>query len=187
MKHFLLTLLFSVALLPMHAQESTTYGVVRLSHAEITDSLYKLNSAIKKVQNELDNHLNGSMKIKEGYYYSNGRDKTVDSLNHVKWDLISLRMKLIDTQRDQLGLDVHLMDAGKYIRKAHTLDFFTVAFGIAGGACLGTGFANDKTGLKVTGIVTGVAAVGCFIGAYTCHFQSGKKLRLAANSITYSF
>ena len=174
-------------LLPLHAQKSTTYGFLRLAKTEMADSLFKINTALEKVQKELDLRFNGTVKIKEGYYYNGGGDKAVDSLYNLKWELTSKRLQLLQNHEKELGLDIHLMNAGKYVRKAYALEFFALAFGITGGTCLGMGIANDKTALKATGIVSGVAAVGCFIGAYTCHFKSGQELRLAANSITYSF
>ena len=186
MKHFFVTFLFVMAFMPIHAQKSAMYGVVRLSHTEIADSLYRITSALEKVEKELNSRNNGSLKLKDGYYYT-GIDKAIDSLYNLKWNLTSQRTQLLSTQENQLGLDAHLMNAGKYVCKAYTLELVGIAFGIAGGVGLGTGIAKDKTAIKVTGIVTCAASFGCLIGAYTCHFKSGQKLRLAANSITYSF
>ena len=185
MKKMLFIMLLFVTQFTM-AQKPSLYVTVQSSHAEMTDSLLRINAALEKVQKELDKRKNGSIVMKEGYYYG-GIDKTIDSLYNLKWKLADKRQKLLHAQELMLGLDVHLTNAGKYVRKAYALELVGIAFGITGGVCLGTGIAKDKTAIMASGIVAGAATFSCFIGAYACHFKSGKKLQLAGNSITYSF
>ena len=188
MKKSLFIMAMLVACMPLHAQKSTMYGVVRLSHTEIADSLFRINSTLEEIQQELDKRNDGTIKMKENYYYSDGRDKSIDSLYHLKWDLTSKREQLLHSQEERLALDVHLMNAGKFVRKAYTFELVSIGLSIPAGVCLGIGYKNDKTAFKVIGYATAATAVfGCGIGAYVCHFKSGQKLRLAANSITYSF
>ena len=186
MKHIFLTILFSLALLPLKAQKSETYGFVRLTYTEIADSLYRINKALENVQIELDKHKDEVMKIKGVYYYGE-RNTAIDSLMKQKSELESQKSMLLRYKEEKLGLDVHLANTSKYVRKAYTMDLVGTVFVVGSSVGLGCGYAKDKTALKVMGYITGSAALGCFIGAYTCHFKSGQKLRLAANSITYSF
>lgn len=185
MKHLILTILFCTAFFSVNAQ-NPTYGVVRLAHGEMVDSIYRINAAIEKVESELKGRSTYTVVERNGEYY-NMRDQITDSLNTVKWKLITQRQGLLSRFDAQMGLDVHLMNAGKYIQRANSLAIIGAAFGIAGGTCMGAGFAQDKTALKAAGIAACVVSFGCGIGALACGYKAGNKLKLAAGSITYSF
>ena len=173
MKHLLFALL-CVAVLPIKAQTSTS-GLVRLSNSEMVDSLHRIESQMQTIQDKI-NRMSGV-----------ANSKSVDSLYICKWELNNKRIQLIQAHENDLGLDYHLTSASNFVRKAYTLELVGIATGIASGICIGYGIGDKKNSLKITGYVMGAAAIGCFIGAYTCHFKSGQKLRLAANSITYTF
>ncbi len=96
-------------------------------------------------------------------------------------------MRLIHEHHNELGIDMHLKNAGKYVRRGYTLELTGLAFGVVSGICLGSGYGNEKDGMKVAGYIAGAVALGNIIGAYACHFKSGRELKLAGNSITYSF
>ncbi len=185
MKQLFLTLLLTLAFLPLNAQEAT-YGIVRLKYAEMIDSLYRLNAAIQKVEDQLKGRSTYNTIEKDGQYL-NARDHVTDSLNTLKWNLITQRNRLMSSHDEQMGLDVHLSKAGIMIQRSNNLAFVASAFALAGGACLGVGFGKDSTVLKVVGIASGVVSLACGIGSIACSYQSGHELKLAAGSITYSF
>lgn len=185
MKQLFLSLLFTLAILPVNAQE-TTYGIIRLKYAEMIDSLNRLNAAIQNVEEQLKGRSAYYTVERNGQQFS-ARDHVTDSLSSMKWRLITQRNSLLSRHDEKMGPDVHLMKAGTMIQRSNNLMFVASAFGVAGGACLGAGFGKDKTLLKAVGIASSAVSLACAIGSISCSYKSGKELKLAAGSITYSF
>ena len=185
MKQLFLTLLLTLAILPLKAQEAT-YGIVKLKHAEMVDSLYRLNATIQKLEEQLKGRSTYNLVEKNGQYV-NARDHVTDSLNTLKWRLITQRNSLLSRHDEQMGMDVHLYKAGVMIQRSNNLAFIASGLALVGGSCLGVGYSKDNTVLKIVGIATGVVSLACGVGSIVCSYRSGHELKLAAGSITYSF